>query len=210
MVQAARQCWKKIKEVTKDMDYFPSKADPCLFIKDKSNVKSFIIIYVDDRAIFSTAQNIKDVLAKLGQHFVVKPLGNLEHFVGCHIIESTDTIWIHQPKLIKHLDESFSKFLPNKSYKTPAAPKSSIERSKELEGLLPKTEQTKYRSGLGMLLYLVKHSRPDIANAVRELSKVADIANQAHWKALMRLIKYVLGTRKFGLKLNPNKWDFFL
>ena len=54
-----------------------------------------------------------------------------------------------------------------------------------------------------MLLYLVKHSRPDIANAVRELSKVADIANQAHWKALMRLIKYVLDTRKFGLKLNP-------
>ena len=28
-----------------------------------------------------------------------------------------------------------------------------------------------YRSGVGMLLYLVKHSRPDIANGVRELSK---------------------------------------
>lgn len=54
-----------------------------------------------------------------------------------------------------------------------------------------------------MLLYLVKHSKPDIANAVRELSKVADIANQAHWKALMRLIKYVLDTRKFCFKLNP-------
>ena len=30
-----------------------------------------------------------------------------------------------------------------------------------------------------MLLYLVKHSRPDIANAVRELSKVADGATEA-------------------------------
>jgi hypothetical protein len=26
-----------------------------------------------------------------------------------------------------------------------------------------------------MLFYLVKHSRPDISNAVRELSKVADV-----------------------------------
>ena len=31
-----------------------------------------------------------------------------------------------------------------------------------------------YRSGVGMLLYLVKYSRPDIANPVRELSKVLD------------------------------------
>jgi hypothetical protein len=31
-----------------------------------------------------------------------------------------------------------------------------------------------------MLLYLVKHSRPDISNAVRELTKVLDGATNAH------------------------------
>ena len=31
-----------------------------------------------------------------------------------------------------------------------------------------------YRSGVGMLLYLIKHSRPGIANVVQELSKVLD------------------------------------
>jgi hypothetical protein len=55
-----------------------------------------------------------------------------------------------------------------------------------------------------MLLYLVKHSRLDIANAVRDLSKVADGANQAHWKALMRAIKYVLITKNLALKIKPN------
>ena len=54
-----------------------------------------------------------------------------------------------------------------------------------------------------MLLYLVKHSRPDIANSVRELSKVADGATPGHWKALIRLIKYVLDTRKLKLKMEP-------
>ena len=37
-----------------------------------------------------------------------------------------------------------------------------------------------------MLLYLVKHSRPEISNAVRELSKVGDGATKSHWKDLMK------------------------
>ena len=62
-----------------------------------------------------------------------------------------------------------------------------------------------------MLLYLVKHSRPDIANAVRELSKVADGATEAHWKALLRVIKYVLSTENIGLKIKPTlKKNFYI
>jgi hypothetical protein len=45
-----------------------------------------------------------------------------------------------------------------------------------------------------MLLYLVKHSRPDISNSARELSKVADGTTDGHIKAHLRTIKYVLGT----------------
>jgi hypothetical protein len=60
--------------------------------------------------------------------------------------------------------------------------------------LFPK-DQTKYRSGVCMLLYLVKHSRPDISNAVRKLTKVLDGATNTHWKSLIRTIKLVLDTR---------------
>jgi hypothetical protein len=55
-----------------------------------------------------------------------------------------------------------------------------------------------------MLLYLVKHSRPDMANAVRELAKVLDGATPAHWKAMLRVIKYVIDTKMLALKLKPN------
>ena len=64
-------------------------------------------------------------------------------------------------------------------------------------------EQTKYRSGVGMLLYLVNHSRPDLSKAVRELTKVLDGVTQAHWKAMIRVIKYVLDTPMCALKLQP-------
>ena len=67
-------------------------------------------------------------------------------------------------------------------------------RPEKDDPILTLGEQTKYRSGVGMLLYLIKHSRPDISNAVRELTKVLDGATQAHWKAMIRVIKYVLDT----------------
>lgn len=60
-----------------------------------------------------------------------------------------------------------------------------------------------------MLLYLVEYSRPDIANAVRELSKVADQATKVHSKSLLRLIKYVLSTENHGLKFKPSLQEIF-
>ena len=38
-------------------------------------------------------------------------------------------------------------------------------------------DQQDYQWGVGMLLYLVKYSCPDFANATRELSKANDGAN---------------------------------
>jgi hypothetical protein len=65
-------------------------------------------------------------------------------------------------------------------------------------------QQTKYRSGDGMLLYLVKHSSPDISNAVRELTKVLDGATPIQWKAMLRVIKYVIDTKMLAINLKPN------
>ena len=56
-----------------------------------------------------------------------------------------------------------------------------------------------------MLLYLVKHSCPDIANATRALSKVNDSANPATYKELLRVIKYVINTEMLELKIEPTE-----
>merc|ERR1712139_32645 len=64
-------------------------------------------------------------------------------------------------------------------------------------------DQKLYRSGVGMLLYLVKHSRPDIANPVRELSKVLDGASPAAFKEMKRVIRYVIDTEDWALKIFP-------
>jgi hypothetical protein len=53
-----------------------------------------------------------------------------------------------------------------------------------------------FRSAIGTLLYLVKLSRPDLANSVRELAKVMDGANQTQEKELKRMIGYKIQKKK--------------
>jgi hypothetical protein len=108
--------------------------------------------------------------------------------------------------LIKHLKEQFGDLVKDiKHLTTPASPKTVIGRPQQGDVLILATDQTQYRSGVGMVLYLVKHSRLDISNAVRELSKEADRANLAHWKALLRAIKYVLDTEIWALQIKPKR-----
>jgi hypothetical protein len=78
-----------------------------------------------------------------------------------------------------------------------------LVRAKEESDKVTTEEQSRYRTGVGMLLYLIKHSRPDICNAVRELTKCLDGATPNAYKEMLRLTKYVLDTRDRGLKVEP-------
>ena len=55
------------------------------------------------------------------------------------------------------------------------------------------------------LAYLVEHTRPDLANATRELSRAMDVANYVHWKELLRVVKYALKTQEKGIVLRPER-----
>ena len=65
-------------------------------------------------------------------------------------------------------------------------------------------KQSKIRSGVGSLLYLVKHYRPDLDNCVRKLSKIMNGCIQKHYDALLRVLKYVYYTDNSGILFEPN------
>jgi hypothetical protein len=55
-----------------------------------------------------------------------------------------------------------------------------------------------------MLLYLVKQSRrPDIADVIRELSKLMDGTMMAAMKKMKRVVKFVMDPKHLGLEIEP-------
>jgi hypothetical protein len=83
-----------------------------------------------------------------------------------------------------------------------------LMRPAESDEVLSPANQTTLRSGVGKLMYLMQHSRPDIAQPVRDLARYMTRGNSKTMDAMIRCMRYVLCTRDAGLILHPSrKWD---
>jgi hypothetical protein len=216
LVQSARAFFKKFKDVLLELGFEQSSADPCLMIRRDKHGVVYMALYVDDIYASGDESALDDSIIGLRKHFKIKVVDDLTDYLSCEIRFNKDKTkaWLGQPHLVKNLEKKFGDLVKSsQKYRTPGTPGQGVLRPKEGDERITEADQTTYRSGVGMLLYLVKHSRPDISNAVRELSKSMDGANMAAYKELKRVIKFVLDTKTMGLKMNPkintdiSEWD---
>ena len=206
LVQAARAFFKTLSSSLMEIGYVQSKIDSCLFVKRSEKGIGFISVHVDDCLMVGTEEILEESIHSLKRFFKLKVEDELRDHLSCEIVfsENKNKAWIGQPHLIKKLEKKFGDLVRAKyDYKTPGTPGFGIRLTKEDENGLTEEDQKIYRSGVGMLLYLVKHSRPDIANPVRELSKGMQKASPAAFAELKRVIRFVLNTKNYGLKLEP-------
>jgi hypothetical protein len=86
---------------------------------------------------------------------------------------------------------------------TPGSPMFKIQRS-TINMDFPDTQfHKKYRSGFEILLYLTKYSQLDISSIIQELLKCMDSATWGTYNQLLRVIKFVIDTKNFSLKVQP-------
>ncbi len=130
----------------------------------------------------------------------------MEDYLSCQVLFNEDgcKAWLGQRRMIKKIIKTCGDDVKGlKVYKTPGTPGFIVARPQEDDPVVSDDMQAHYRSSVDMLLYLVKHSRPDILNAVRELTKCMDKASPEAFKEMLRVVKFVLDTRTMGLRLEP-------
>ena len=122
---------------------------------------------------------------------------SLEDYLGVQIVQSDDGKkgWLGQSTIISSLEKQFGERVAKKKMTvTPGTPWFIAGKVDDISKVDEKT-QSMYRSGVGTLLYLTKHSRLDITNPVRELSKSMDGASMAQVTEIYRVIKFFLEIR---------------
>ena len=62
-----------------------------------------------------------------------------------------------------------------------------------------------YRIDVGILLHMMRLSRPDTLHRVRELSSLMQEASREYYKALIRVMSCIVTTRELGFTFNPNR-----
>ena len=84
---------------------------------------------------------------------------------------------------------------------TPASQK-LLGKDKEVPAFV---EKWRYSSVVGMILYLVASSQPEIAYTVHQCARFTHDPKASHGNAVKRICQYLKGTKNKGMILFPSK-----
>ena len=207
LVQSSRQCHAKFSGILKKIGFQQCRSDPCLFYRKDETGICVVLTYVDDNLWVGNPLALRKVCKQVveeGLEITIEK--ELTDYLSCEIKFDKDRTkaWIGQPHMVKKIETMFGEEVSKKQvYRTPGTPGLGLVKVQNEEEKVSPEKHSRYRTGVGMLLYLIKHSRPDMANAVRELSKVLDGPNKSAYKEMLRASKYVLDTKGRGLGIHP-------
>ena len=160
-----------------------------------------IVSWVDDCLIAGTKAGVEHTKKEFFKHFDCDDTGEMKEYVGNKITKKNGAMKLTQPVLLQSFTDEFD-FKPDTKIRTPAIPGSVLQPT---EGSLGPRDQFTYRSGTGKLLHLMKWSRPEIGNAVRELSRFLGVAGVTHMKAMFRVMSYCLNSQERGKVFKPRR-----
>lgn len=152
-------------------------------------------LFVDDMIILSkTNKVIGHVVSHLQAKFKLRDLGTPTKMLGLEIEKKEKYLAIGQEALIEKLASNFHHDMSlSKPVSTPMEPGfiPSLDESVET---IPNIQQ--YQSLVGSLLYISRHTRPDICFSVAILTQFMTTAQPKHWGAAKRVLRYVYHTRQ--------------
>ena len=184
--------------------YFPSKVDKCLFIhRDEHGFPdAYLGTWVDDGVFVGKDSKLFDKLIQelqalgsdidptLGAH------GELDYVLGIDVTltrvgESVEVELSHRAAVEALIDQHIPNAHP---VATPCLKVLSRAKEPLTETERRQMEKLPYRNVVGALLHISRWTRPDISFSVGHSSRFNHDPRPNHWKALMRILRYLKGT----------------
>ena len=196
--QASRQWNRKLHDALVALGFRQSEADHCIYILSKGTSIMVMAVYVDDFVIADNDSAFCGKIKKsLGDVFKLKDLGDLTWCLGLRVTRDrvARTLTLDQEAYVQKMLDKF-----NLSDSTPSATPELVGlqlqkcTADEVREQKQNGSSIPYREAVGKLMYAMVCTRPDIASAVREVSKHMGGYNEQHWNAVKRILRYLRGT----------------
>ena len=199
-LKQAPRCWfAKLATSLEAYGFEQSLSDYSLFVYKTEDIEVRVLVYVDDLVItgntIGAITNFKEYLSKC---FYMKDLGVLKYFLGIEVARNSEGIYLSQRKYVLDILTETG-LLGSKPATFP------LEQHQQLGlangPLLSHPEQ--YRRLIGKLIYLGV-TRPDLSYSVHVLSQFMQTPREEHWKAALRVVRYLKGTVGQGILLRSD------
>ena len=202
--------WERCSVILKDMNFFPSKAEDDIWMRDCQTHYEYIARYVDDLAIAShNPQAIIDDLKKKYQ-LKLKGSGPIKYHLGSDFYRDKDNTLCMSP--LKYIDRMMESYLRMFGTKPKATYSSPIERGDHPE--LDTTEELdmngikQYQSMIGALQWLISLGRLDIATTVMSLSSFRAAPRKGHLDRVKRIYGYISKMRHAAIRFRTGCPDY--
>jgi hypothetical protein len=197
LAQSAKLWYSHLADTLRELGYTPTLQDKCAFVRNKGGVVSYVGTHVDDLLMAAKSpeeiERLKRGLEKKYPGMKFKSGESLK-YLGMEIFRNkTD-------RSIKVSLDEYTVGVINEyqitSTKSAACTKLLMKAAEDVP-----VDTTEYLSLLMKLMYIAKHTRPDILFTCSYLSTQAKEPKEYHWIQLIHLLKYLNGTHSRGLLL---------
>ena len=192
--QAPLAWYSRLDKYLQQQGFKQGSVDSNLYKKMDKGSMIIIEVYVDDIIFRSDDDKLSQQFAKdMQSEFEMSLLRELNLFLGLHISQLNDGIFISQSKYIKEMLKKYG-MEDCKPISTPMITGCKLSKDDESK----EVDQKLYRSMIGNLVY-VTTSRPDVMQAVGLVKRFQANPKEAHVLEIKRIFKYLKGTTEFGL-----------
>ncbi|KAG8487350.1 hypothetical protein CXB51_021006 [Gossypium anomalum] len=171
-----------------NLGFTASKADTSLFVRVSSDHIVLLMVYVDDTVI--TGSSTGRLIVWFTSFTPSLPLKTW----GIEVQHTLQGLFLSQKKYIL---EILHKTGMTGATATPT-PMVTTPKLTTLDSSPPFTDVHLYRSTVGMLQYLCI-TRPELSFCVNKLSQYMNLPSETHWRAVKRVLRYLVGTVDYGL-----------
>ena len=203
--QAARQWYQRLNDHMKKNGFKNTEADQCMYYKINDKEYTVIALYVDDLIVMAkTKDDINQVSKQLKQDFDMKELGEVKYCLGIQVNRDRQQkkIWINQEAMIQRVAKRFQVDECKPTY-LPADVNSKLKIV--VNDGEDKSSEMPYRELVGSLMYIMVCTRPDICNAVGDVSRFCENFANEHWMAALKILKYLKTTQDYSLVFDGEK-----
>lgn len=199
--------------ILKGLNFEQSSKDECLWTLRKGDSVVHYLFHVDDIFVASNDEMLRETCyLALSEALSIKDEGEPSLFLGVAIMpDGAGGYKMSQEKYIEKMAARFRIDGSTRDVTTPSeyGQKLGPEHLPKTDEERRKAEELPYQALVGSLIYVSK-TRPDVAYAISDVARFMSKWGVAHWKAALRILRYLYCTRDMCLTINCSRDNLVL
>lgn len=200
---------ERLADVFRDMGFFPSKAEPDIWMRRVDELYEYIGVYVDDLLIASKNPDAIINLLLSTYKFKLKGSGPISFHLGCDFFRDEDGNLCFAPKkYILKMISTYERIFGRKPKPATSPLVKGDHPELDASALLDDEKTSIYQTLIGSCQWVIQIGRLDITTAVMTMSRFRVAPRIGHMERVRRIYGYLSKMRDAVIRIRTEEPDY--